>query len=610
MNRRQTLAGLSPSQLNKSGANGGPGRSAKDGTGLPSKARKSMAVGVIMDKSIANAPGLDRRSSAFGAKPSGGPKHDPRPLNSKDFQSNCARTVIEYLASHGFKTEVAQKTLLSPTGKDFFTIVGFLFQQIDPTFRLQGKVEDEVPQMFKRLNYPFPISKSALFAVGSPHSWPAVLAALAWLVELLNYTEKAQEGTNAAFDADNKMEEDLLKYLAEGYTAFMSGNDDRCQQLDDEIAVKITAQEGDLDARCEKLRKANAEVLAELERLRALPDPVEEAQQRRAEQVADNEKFESLIQQLQGMKQSLTRKLSERKSDFQARQDQVAAAMAEVEQLRQRVASQTVNKADVKRMIMERKKQAEALQSEQAKCEEMERKVHEQEVQIVRGLTALESTVERYNKLAHRLKLVPATSKRADGKNYELRINRDASTQAEFSNLDLKGVIKPGLESLHDNYRTRASQLSQDLVSLREECVVRQEANAEKEEENASLEAEAAKLESQLQSAKEALEEKCRRLVAQTDAIKAQVEDLRGAASNRTEHMEEKLARAQAAYEQAKRDAEAELARLEGDLKAASKMLIAHKEAITNIIGHTATVVRQIKAEVLSGPAPRPKHAV
>lgn len=37
--------------------------------------------------------------------------------------------------------------------------------------------------------------------------------------------------------------------------------------------------------------------------------------------------------------------------------------------------------------------------------------------------------MERYNKLAHRLKLIPATSKRADGTNYELRINRDSANQ-------------------------------------------------------------------------------------------------------------------------------------------------------------------------------------
>jgi kinetochore protein NDC80 len=42
------------------------------------------------------------------------------------------------------------------------------------------QIEDEVPLVFKRLRYPFQISKSALQAVGSPHTWPGLLAALAW----------------------------------------------------------------------------------------------------------------------------------------------------------------------------------------------------------------------------------------------------------------------------------------------------------------------------------------------------------------------------------------------------------------------------------------------
>jgi hypothetical protein len=48
---------------------------------------------------------------------------------------------------------------------------------------------------------PMQISKSALFAVGSPHSWPAVLAALTWLVELLNYNGKAEEGGDGGLGA-------------------------------------------------------------------------------------------------------------------------------------------------------------------------------------------------------------------------------------------------------------------------------------------------------------------------------------------------------------------------------------------------------------------------
>ena len=34
--------------------------------------------------------------------------------------------------------------------------------------------------------YPFSISKTALVAVGSPHTWPSLLASLIWLVDLLS----------------------------------------------------------------------------------------------------------------------------------------------------------------------------------------------------------------------------------------------------------------------------------------------------------------------------------------------------------------------------------------------------------------------------------------
>jgi SMC interacting uncharacterized protein involved in chromosome segregation len=47
-----------------------------------------------------------------------------------------------------------------------------------------------VPAFFKKLKYPFQISKTALVAVGSPHTWPTLLGALVWLAELLAYRER------------------------------------------------------------------------------------------------------------------------------------------------------------------------------------------------------------------------------------------------------------------------------------------------------------------------------------------------------------------------------------------------------------------------------------
>ena len=47
------------------------------------------------------------------------------------------------------------------------------------------KIEDEIALGFKSLGYPFNISKTALVAAGSSHTWPTLLLALTWLIELL-----------------------------------------------------------------------------------------------------------------------------------------------------------------------------------------------------------------------------------------------------------------------------------------------------------------------------------------------------------------------------------------------------------------------------------------
>jgi kinetochore protein NDC80 len=62
--------------------------------------------------------------------------------------------------------------------------------QFDRSCKNFGKIEDDVPAFFKRVKYPFQLSKTALVAVGSPHTWPALLGALVWLAELLAYRER------------------------------------------------------------------------------------------------------------------------------------------------------------------------------------------------------------------------------------------------------------------------------------------------------------------------------------------------------------------------------------------------------------------------------------
>ena len=289
-----------------------------------------------------------------------------------------------------------------------------------------------------------------------------------------------------------------------------------------------------------KTAAANAEILAELDRIRKAPSPLVAAQQKLSEHTADTDKFEKLIENLQQLKQSLQRKLVERQEELRAKQDRMARVQSENNALRVRVATQPMNKADLNRMIMERTKQKELLEAVTSQCEEMERKVHQQEVQVVAEGRALDASASRYNQLAHRLKLIPASAKRADGITFELRINRlmEASTPSDLSNLDLKGVIRPALERLGEEYRIKAVQLSHDLLSLKEQVAGGKEAIGERAEENKALELQILQKEAMLKAIREAQEGKVREEADRAEVLKREVDRLRNSASLQQQEME------------------------------------------------------------------------
>ena len=65
----------------------------------------------------------------------------------------------------------------------YVSVLQFLMSFIWPKYKVGNKIEEKVPSMLKQLGYPFSITKSAMFSVGSPLTWPALLAALSWMRE-------------------------------------------------------------------------------------------------------------------------------------------------------------------------------------------------------------------------------------------------------------------------------------------------------------------------------------------------------------------------------------------------------------------------------------------
>jgi kinetochore protein NDC80 len=549
-NRRKTMSsGLIGSNIiNSRGSQ--TGGSSKDGMMPPPPVPSTVQRG-LPSRRMSMAGPVQRRSSAYTTvKAPPGVKGDPRPLGDKGYQAACARNVLEFLTSHGYEYQVTLKTLSSPTTKDYTNIMMFIVRYLDPSI-LKGftKIEEEIPQLYKRLRYPFTISKSNLTAVGSPHTWPAILAALSWVVELINYCEKAEELRMKSGDDKSIMEAEFFDYVSESYHCFMSGDDERCEAIDAEKGSEIEEKALEVKKEAEELMSMNAVLREKIKALEMAPRPLKEAQERLKETQDDKERFLKLVENLQSHHSNLVRKLAERRADLTSLQTEISMVEEENESLRQRIAAQTVHPADVIRMNQEKSKLQASLDDVRHQKENFESNSDSTEVELKAKFDDIEDKVSQYMSLAHRLQLVPATGKRAEGFNFETKLDRSATTSGSMVPLDFKGMVKPTLLRIQEQYNSKARSLVKEELAQTEKMDTMQERITKHAEENLLREKEVQSLENQYRMIKQELEHEVASALAQVEGLASEVATIRGACDAGLLESEERLLHVTGQYE-------------------------------------------------------------
>jgi kinetochore protein NDC80 len=282
-NRRKSAVGLAPSN----GEGSSPVAKAR-----PPRGRASMIPRVGRENIVPSTPNSNakpsaaphsssnRRSSVGGdrrqslAAPSANTKVDPRPISDKGYQQECIRDLLNYLVNSGYEYPISHKSLARPSGKDFTNIVTFMLRRVDTNFQ-DGtmKIEDEVAMNFKAMGYPFTVSKTALVAAGSPHTWPSLLAALTWLMERLQTIETVvpEDDEPGEFESleelEQKTDKAFFKYLGQAYAAFLRGDEQLTEQLENGLADRFERDDGIIEQEIEQVTDQNAIILERINNL-------------------------------------------------------------------------------------------------------------------------------------------------------------------------------------------------------------------------------------------------------------------------------------------------------------------------------------------------------
>jgi kinetochore protein NDC80 len=372
------------------------------------------------------------RASSAQARSSLAGRADPRNITDKKFVSNSIKALIEYLSAHNYDHFISPKILTSPSGKDFSNIVQFLFRQIDNNLTCPGKFEDEVISIFKFLRYPYNISKNGLSAVGSPHSWPQLLASLMWVIELLEYDEAShgdQPPTEIDSDDPTASDKAFFAYLRKAYVSFLGGDDDTYARLEEEFVQSFESKNFSYITQTAELEAQNEALIKEIQQVENRRLRLPQLKEKKKDYENDKAKFENLIDQLCKHKEAAEAKRAARQAEL----DKITTAISSTEQdiasLKDSISKQALSPEDVRRMSEEREHLQNALQNAAEASSALQKKVWDAEMVLRDKVQSLEEAVRLFNSMAEDLDYATSTAGTTPEKSGKRRIRIEIDTR-------------------------------------------------------------------------------------------------------------------------------------------------------------------------------------
>lgn len=491
-----------------------------------------------------------RRSSVYSARPSagfGGPiahqsffatappsnqlPQDPRRLRDPNTRQVMGTELMEFLTHRNFEMEMkhslTHKTMTSPTQKDFNLMFQFLYHCIDPAYRFQKNIDQEVPPLLKQLRYPFEknITKSQLAAVGG-NNWFTFLGLLHWMMQLAKMMEHYSVGTydEACIESGHDVSADRItfEFLSDAYRTWLSVDDD--DEDDDEEAIQRLIQPH-VEAMAAKFEASNQQNLEQVKALeeesKALQEQIDELG-KTAPRLAkldeqnkileeDRVKFENYNNSIDAKVKKYEIRLNALEEEMQRYDQELADAEQERNSLQEMVDRQGITVQDIDRMTAERKRLQTGVESTAQRLEETRNAVAKKEAEAAQKFEELEAVVSKYNSMGYQIGIIPSDAPNAHGQDYELiltanegpgfgssqmgeqpqdsdRLLAEAGTGYQphhLLNLDVRGSVKSNIVNLRKeigerrNNALEADMNNHDLLDKIKEAIEDKKAETE-----------------------------------------------------------------------------------------------------------------------------------
>ncbi|KAG2364481.1 HEC/Ndc80p family-domain-containing protein [Suillus spraguei] len=404
---------------------------------------------------------------------------DPRPIRERSYQSKMKQEIYSWLQATEF--DISMQTLSNITGKDYRAMFQHLVAIVDPGYPFDSRLrfEDEFQPALKALRYPFAaqIDNKWLAAPGSMHSWPALLAALHWLVEMgkarLNYLESEDDPTLQIVDKIPEEFSDPIhhqalafEYFSEAYVAFFHGADifhEQDKALETRYAKKNERVVGDFESKKALL----AQGAKELDELRATKAPLEKLQKIRACILDDRAKFDDVLHRLESRKKQLTESVAREKAELATRSQNFDQLKAEHEKLTEVVKVQNLTPEEVIRMNTDHEALVRNLEDLKYKISDARKTVMSLEVITTNRGAAAEEALDLYGNLLSAVGLFPPLPPPFDNIDLRLELNTaTANPQQLLLGSDIRKVIKPTLNSVAEIKRTERADIESERIKV------------------------------------------------------------------------------------------------------------------------------------------------